>query len=116
MEPPDHEIVPKTSSNIQGSFDCASALFKMFPICSLNNNITPPKPMINPKMVALLLRFSGQCGLSSTTNQIGAEDTNIATIALGKVCSDQITMPFATNSNNTPVIEAVMISFAEIKI
>src|SRR6185437_9113218 len=111
-EPPDHEIVPKTRSSIQGNFECASAPSNRLSICSLNKSNTPAKPITSPKMVALLLKLIAQRGLSSTTNHIGAEDTIMATMALGSVFSDHITMPFATKSKSMPVMAARKISLS----
>jgi hypothetical protein len=57
----------------------------------LNINNIPINPMAKPTMVLLLLKFAAQFGLSSNTNQIGGDNIIMATIALGKVCSAQIT-------------------------
>ena len=60
-------------------------------------------------MIDLLLKFSDHLGLSSNTNHKGADETVMATIALGMLCSTQITIPVPKKRSNIPLIAACLI-------
>jgi hypothetical protein len=78
---------------------------------SPNNKITPANPIINPAIIDLLRKFFAQFRLSKSTNQIGEEDTIMATTPLGKYCSTQITAPVPINNISTPLIAACLMLF-----
>src|SRR5580698_4851948 len=110
-DPADQQTVPNNSSCIHPNMDEFPFPLNTSPICSLNNKITPPKPTTSPIMVALLLRLTDQLLLSNTTIQMGAEETNMATMPLGNVRSASKTTPMATNNSKKPVTAADIISF-----
>jgi len=86
-----------------------SGMENILEICSLNSKITPASPISIPVIIDLLLKFSAHLGLSSNTNHSGADDTVIATIALGMLCSTQIIIPFPKKSSKIPLIIACLI-------
>ena len=70
--------------------------------------MTPIKPINRPIKVDRLLKLMLQLWRSSSTNQIGAAETRIATIALGNVCSTHITQPLPPPKSKIPTTAEVI--------
>src|SRR3569623_1178758 len=102
---------PNISNNIPGSLDTTEPPANMVSNCSPNNRIPPAKPTTRPAIVDLLLKLTPQLCLSSNTNQIGAAETSIATIALGNFCSTHITAPLPPHNNSIPVTAVTTMLF-----